>query len=634
MWVRSAPRLCCSADGKLLAFHSTRTGSSSPDSALRAFKGASEPLGLTLDDVAYAVGTGYGRVNVPFADRTITEIACHARGANYMGGPSITDHPRHGRPGLQGHPLRRARQGLNFIMNDKCAAGTGRGMEVIADVLSVPIEDIGRRSFEIDEEPPPVSNVCTVFAKSEATSLLRAGWSVDRVLAAYCSAMAQRVAGLIERMQVEPEFFITGGIGKNIGVTRRIERLIGVESVKTPGRLGARPPDSGRAGSRAVRPLAAQEGAEGGGGGGEHRPGDEPRPAASTGPAGAGAPGIAGRPAHDRQLWLRGRLGLLLHHHRWRHMRPLLRPRLHGCMSTGCVRRSRWTTTMIWSLSCRRPPANVCEISARCAKDRTARAAPAQVALHRTPVPPAPCVTAGRSGMDLRVDGLAVSVPEGATVLEACDAAGRYVPRLCSYPGLGCGGELGVSCGLCVVLVGGGGGGRAGLCAGAACDARGQDAGDRGHGSRLLHRGAPRDDGDHRGRGTRRPSVWCAWQRFWPATRTSASAVRIGMAALREDVPSVSPPRRGVATSSAGVSSERLSPMWTPEPSCPGVRWRCRAPRSTRAASAESRVSARLRPLCGGLCVVSCCRHGPRWDGGETPAAAGAGGAGSRRSGR
>ncbi|MBN1630693.1 MAG: benzoyl-CoA reductase, bzd-type, subunit Q, partial [Thermoleophilia bacterium] len=222
------------ADGRLLAFHSTRTGSSSPDSALRAFKGAGEPLGLTLDDVAYAVGTGYGRVNVPFADRTITEIACHARGANFMAGPSVRTILDMG--GQDCKVIRCDERGkvLNFIMNDKCAAGTGRGMEVIADVLSVPIEDIGWRSFEIDEEPPPVSNVCTVFAKSEATSLLRAGWSVNRVLAAYCSAMAQRVAGLIERIGVEREFFITGGIGKNIGVTKRIERLIGVEAVKLP----------------------------------------------------------------------------------------------------------------------------------------------------------------------------------------------------------------------------------------------------------------------------------------------------------------------------------------------------------------------------------------------------------------
>jgi bzd-type benzoyl-CoA reductase Q subunit len=222
------------ADGKLLSFCSTRTGSSSPDSSVRAFKGASQPLGLTLDDIAYAVGTGYGRVNVPFAHRTITEIACHARGANFMAGPSVRTILDMG--GQDCKVIRCDERGkvLNFIMNDKCAAGTGRGMEVIADVLSVPIEDIGRRSLEIDDEPPPVSNVCTVFAKSEATSLLRAGWSVERVLAAYCGAMAQRVAGLIERMEVQPEFFITGGIGKNIGVTRRIERLIGVEAIKLP----------------------------------------------------------------------------------------------------------------------------------------------------------------------------------------------------------------------------------------------------------------------------------------------------------------------------------------------------------------------------------------------------------------
>jgi benzoyl-CoA reductase subunit A len=180
------------------------------------------------------VGTGYGRVNVPFAQRTITEIACHARGANHMAGPSVRTILDMG--GQDCKVIRCDGRGkvLNFIMNDKCAAGTGRGMEVIADVLSVPVEEIGRRSFEIDDEPPPVSNVCTVFAKSEATTLLRAGWSVERVLAAYCAAMAQRVAGLIERMQVERDFFITGGIGKNVGVTRRIERLIGVDALKLP----------------------------------------------------------------------------------------------------------------------------------------------------------------------------------------------------------------------------------------------------------------------------------------------------------------------------------------------------------------------------------------------------------------
>ncbi|GAB4249762.1 MAG: acyl-CoA dehydratase activase [Thermoleophilia bacterium] len=221
-------------DGKLYAYYSTRTGSNSPDSAKKALNGAMADTGMTLDDVHYVVGTGYGRVNVPFANRAITEIACHARGANYMVGPSVRTILDMG--GQDCKVIRCDEKGKvqNFIMNDKCAAGTGRGMEVIADALGVPIEDIGRRSFEIDEEPPPVSNVCTVFAKSEATALLKAGWSVNRVLAAYCAAMAERVAGLIERMSVEREFFITGGIAKNEGVVRRIERIIGVEAVRLP----------------------------------------------------------------------------------------------------------------------------------------------------------------------------------------------------------------------------------------------------------------------------------------------------------------------------------------------------------------------------------------------------------------
>ncbi|MCX8032382.1 MAG: benzoyl-CoA reductase, bzd-type, subunit Q [Thermoleophilia bacterium] len=222
------------ANGKLLAYASTRTGSSSPDSAVRAFEAAAGPLGISLSDVSYAVGTGYGRVNVPFANRTMTEIACHARGANYMAGPQVRTILDMG--GQDCKVIRCDERGkvITFIMNDKCAAGTGRGMEVIADVLSVPIEEIGPRSFDIDEEPPPVSNVCTVFARSEATALLRAGWSVNSVLAAYCAAMAQRVAGLILRLGVEREFFITGGIAKNIGVTRRVERLIGVEAIQLP----------------------------------------------------------------------------------------------------------------------------------------------------------------------------------------------------------------------------------------------------------------------------------------------------------------------------------------------------------------------------------------------------------------
>ena len=121
----------------------------------------------------------------------------------------------------------------NFLMNDKCAAGTGRGMEVFADLLSIPIEDVGEMSFKIDKEPEPVSSTCVVFAKSEAAGLLRSGWNKNLVLAAYCSAMAHRVFTLIERLGVEPEFAITGGIAKNKGVVKRLEDELGMTSLKS-----------------------------------------------------------------------------------------------------------------------------------------------------------------------------------------------------------------------------------------------------------------------------------------------------------------------------------------------------------------------------------------------------------------
>jgi bzd-type benzoyl-CoA reductase Q subunit len=206
-------------DGALYAFSSMRTGSDSPQSADKALSWA-------------LVGTGYGRVNIPFADKAITEIACHARGANFMYGPTVRTLLDMG--GQDCKIIRCDEKGKvqEFLMNDKCAAGTGRGMEVFADLLAVPIEQVGELSFEVDQEPQPVSSTCVVFAKSEATGLLRQGWPKSKVLAAYCSAMAHRVVTLVERLGVEKEFAITGGIAKNPGVVKRIEQELKVEALK------------------------------------------------------------------------------------------------------------------------------------------------------------------------------------------------------------------------------------------------------------------------------------------------------------------------------------------------------------------------------------------------------------------
>lgn len=216
-------------DGKLFAYSNMRTGSDSPDSARNAMDWALEGTGMKVEDIRYVVGTGYGRVNVPFAQKAITEIACHARGGNMMYGPTVRTILDMGGQDCKAIHCDERGKVTNFLMNDKCAAGTGRGMEVFADLLAVPIEEVGDLSFEVDEEPEPVSSTCVVFAKSEATALLRQGWPKSKVLAAYCSAMAHRVYTLLERIGVEKDFAITGGIAKNVGVVRRLEKEVGMK---------------------------------------------------------------------------------------------------------------------------------------------------------------------------------------------------------------------------------------------------------------------------------------------------------------------------------------------------------------------------------------------------------------------
>lgn len=219
------------ADGELYAYSNMRTGSSSPDSAVNAMNWALEGTGLPLDKIQYTVGTGYGRVNVPFSRRAITEIACHGLGANFMYGPTVRTVLDMGGQDCKVIHVDDKGKVTNFLMNDKCAAGTGRGMEVFADLLGVSINEIGALSLKVEEEPPPVSSTCVVFAKTEASGLLREGWPKEKVIAAYSSAMSHRVATLLSRIGVEPDFAITGGIAKNVGVVSRLEKELKIKAL-------------------------------------------------------------------------------------------------------------------------------------------------------------------------------------------------------------------------------------------------------------------------------------------------------------------------------------------------------------------------------------------------------------------
>jgi benzoyl-CoA reductase subunit A len=224
---------CVMADGLIVAYGNMRTGSDSPNSARNALNFALEVTDMPEDRMDYCIGTGYGRVNVPMADRSITEIACHARGANFLYGPEVRTVLDVGGQDIKVILCDEEGKVTHFLMNDKCAAGTGRGMEVFADLLGVPINDVGDRSFEVREEPQAVSSTCVVYAKSEATGLLRKGWTTEEVLAAYCRAMAERIYSLVRRAGVKPGFAVTGGMAKNRGVMDRLMPMIQLERMKT-----------------------------------------------------------------------------------------------------------------------------------------------------------------------------------------------------------------------------------------------------------------------------------------------------------------------------------------------------------------------------------------------------------------
>lgn len=220
-------------DGAVYATASIRTGSYSPKAASLALDRALAQTPLRPEDLRALIGTGYGRVNVPGATRTITEITCHARGARQLAGPGLRTLLDMGGQDCKVIRLDESGKVADFLMNDKCAAGTGRGMEVMADLLDVPITEIGPRSLDIAREPEPVSSTCVLFAKTEALGRLKRGDTQNEVLAAYCAAMAKRVVALIRRLGFSPEFFITGGIAKNSGVVTRIERELGVGRLTT-----------------------------------------------------------------------------------------------------------------------------------------------------------------------------------------------------------------------------------------------------------------------------------------------------------------------------------------------------------------------------------------------------------------
>ena len=202
------------------------TGPEHRQLANEVMKMALEQAGLKLDDISYIVATGYGRVNVPFADDQITELSCHARGV-YSLFPKVRTAIDIGGQDAKCMKIQSGKL-VDFVMNDKCAAGTGRFLEVIAATLGIKLEDLGTLSLKSTKKVA-ISNVCTIFAQQEIVTRLSEGDSAEDIIAGMHDALASRVATLARRLKVEPDVILTGGVAKNIGMVKAMKDNLGGE---------------------------------------------------------------------------------------------------------------------------------------------------------------------------------------------------------------------------------------------------------------------------------------------------------------------------------------------------------------------------------------------------------------------
>ncbi|WMJ80560.1 acyl-CoA dehydratase activase [Clostridium sp. MB40-C1] len=208
----------------IVSFSIVKTSSKSSIGVEKALNEVLKKSGLCIEDLCYIVSTGYGRVSIPFADQTVTEITCHAKGANFLNSNirTIIDIG-----GQDSKAIKIDGEGnvKDFAMNDKCAAGTGRFLEMMARTLEVSIDTMGSLSLK-HKENIDITSMCSVFAESEVISLIAENKEKSDIIYGICNSIANRTLSLIDRIKREEGFMITGGVAKNIGVVQCLEKKL------------------------------------------------------------------------------------------------------------------------------------------------------------------------------------------------------------------------------------------------------------------------------------------------------------------------------------------------------------------------------------------------------------------------
>lgn len=226
-------------DGKIAAAVILPTGASSKTAINRAMEQALLQSGFSLDALERIVATGYGRVSVPFAHEKVTEITCHGRGAHFLD-PAVRTVIDIGGQDSKVICLNGQGKVVDFLMNEKCAAGTGRFLEVMCQALEVDLEDFSRLAGRTGKTVP-ISSMCTVFAESEVVSLIAEGYPREQIIRGIIDSIVERTELMANRIGIMGKLMMTGGVAKNQAVVQALQEKLGtkIEVPEEPQLVGA-----------------------------------------------------------------------------------------------------------------------------------------------------------------------------------------------------------------------------------------------------------------------------------------------------------------------------------------------------------------------------------------------------------
>jgi predicted CoA-substrate-specific enzyme activase len=220
-------------DGEIISYVIIPSTTKPEVTARTVMDEALEKAGLvSIDDLEYIVGTGYGRLKVPFANENISEITCHARGAQWFC-PSVRTVVDIGGQDCKVMSIGDNGKVLEFVMNDRCAAGTGRFFEAMARVLDCGLEGLSRLSLQ-GKNPANITSQCSVFAESEVVTLVNEGVELADIVAGLHNSIAGRLNSMVRKVGLVEDVALTGGCAKNEGLAKALEEMLGVGVVKLP----------------------------------------------------------------------------------------------------------------------------------------------------------------------------------------------------------------------------------------------------------------------------------------------------------------------------------------------------------------------------------------------------------------